>query len=125
MAQPLPGAYCNSEEVKQTMRTRTVKLFWMQRRSVTAAKVGHLDTLPATQFYMKTILLKTILLFTCAITLFATTGCFFPGGRGGGRGWHDRGEVIVAPSAVAQQQVPEVIVAPPIVEVRAPEVVVR
>jgi hypothetical protein len=69
--------------------------------------------------------MKLILLFTCAITLIMTTGCFFPG-RGGDRGWHghDRGEVILAPSAVAMQA-PEVIVTPPLVKVSAPEVVVR
>jgi Ser-tRNA(Ala) deacylase AlaX len=66
--------------------------------------------------------MKTILLLTCVTTLFATTGCFFPG-RGGGH-WHDRGELIVPNSAVAVR-VPEVIVAPPLIEASAPEVVVR
>jgi Ser-tRNA(Ala) deacylase AlaX len=66
--------------------------------------------------------MKKILLFTCAITLITTTGCFFPG-RGGGH-WHDRGELIV-PHAEVATRTPEVIVAPPLVEVRAPEVVLR
>jgi Ser-tRNA(Ala) deacylase AlaX len=66
--------------------------------------------------------MKKILLFTCAITLITTTGCFFPG-RGGGH-WHDRGELIVPRTAVAVRA-PEVIVAPPLVEASEPEVVVR
>jgi Ser-tRNA(Ala) deacylase AlaX len=89
----------------------------MQRRSEIAAIERNIETLPVCKLNM-----KTILLFTCIVTLITTTGCFFPG-RGGGH-WHDRGEVIVAPSAVAVQA-PEVIVAPPLVEVQAPEVVVR
>ena len=69
--------------------------------------------------------MKKILLFTCVIALFTTTGCIFPG-RGDHRGHdHDRDRgAVVAPSAVAVQ-VPEVNVAPPLVEVRVPEVVVR
>lgn len=67
--------------------------------------------------------MKLILLFTCAITLLTTTGCFFPG-RGGGRGWHERGELKVAnPALIARA--PEVIVAPSLVTVNAPDVVVR
>jgi hypothetical protein len=66
--------------------------------------------------------MKMILLFTCVITLLTTTtGCFFPGR--GGRGWHDRGEVIVARPAVAVRA-PEVFVAPKLVTENAPEVVV-
>jgi hypothetical protein len=66
--------------------------------------------------------MKTILLFACVITLLTTTGCFFPG-RGGHR-WHERGELNVAPSAIVVRA-PAVIVAPPLLEVRAPEVVAR
>jgi hypothetical protein len=66
--------------------------------------------------------MKMILLFTCVITLITTTGCFFPGR--GGRGWHDRGEVIVARPAFAVRA-PEVIVAPTLVAVNTPEAMVR
>jgi len=65
---------------------------------------------------------KLFLFLAGVATLITTTGCFFPG-RGGGH-WHDRGEVIVAPSAVAVQT-PEVLIGPPLVVESAPEVVVR
>jgi hypothetical protein len=68
--------------------------------------------------------MKKILLLTCAITLLTTTGCFYPGRGPGWHHWHERGEVIVAPSTVAAR-VPEVIVTPPLAEPNAPEVVVR
>jgi hypothetical protein len=71
--------------------------------------------------------MKMILLFTCAITLITTTGCFYGHGGGGwhdGHGWHDRGELI-APTPAYAVRAPEVIVAPPVVAVNAPQVVVR
>jgi hypothetical protein len=44
--------------------------------------------------------MKMLFLLFCAITLATTTGCFFPGGRGGG-GWHGRrGDVDVATPVV-------------------------
>jgi hypothetical protein len=43
--------------------------------------------------------MKMILLFTCAITLFTTTGCMYPG-RGGGD-WHRRGDADTAPPVAA------------------------
>ena len=46
---------------------------------------------------------KTILLFTCALTLLATSGCLVADGGGGGHGhWHHGGRsaVIVGPPAV-------------------------
>ena len=58
--------------------------------------------------------MKTILLFTCAILLLATTGCIFPGDRGGGGREHARFE-----------HHDEAVVGPPVMVVRAPEVVVR
>jgi hypothetical protein len=66
--------------------------------------------------------MKKFLLFTSAVTLLTTTGCFFPG-RGGGH-WHDRGQIDVAPPIV-EARAPDVIIAPPIVDVRDPEVIVR
>lgn len=66
--------------------------------------------------------MKPFLLFTCVITLLATTGCFFPGHRGGRDHWHDRGEINVAPTVV-EAQAPKIIVAPPVAEVRAPEAI--
>jgi hypothetical protein len=75
--------------------------------------------------------MKIVLLFTCAITLLTTTGCFFPGRGGGGGHWHDRGEVngarpvvaVVTPELmkaplIAAQPAPEVIEAPPVVAAR-------
>ena len=53
--------------------------------------------------------MKTILLFTCFITLLSSTGCIV---ADGGRRHHE--EVR-----------PEVIVGPPVVLVRPPEVIVR
>jgi len=36
--------------------------------------------------------MRIILLFLCAVTLLAATGCIFPGGGGGGgRGYPDHG----------------------------------
>ncbi len=46
--------------------------------------------------------MKIILLFTCALTLLATTGCLVSDG-GGGRGrWHrgGRSSVIIGPPSV-------------------------
>ena len=57
--------------------------------------------------------MKKILLFAGIFTLLSTTGCIFPGGERGGHG-HARYERHDA-----------VIVGPPIVEVRAPELIVR
>jgi hypothetical protein len=92
----------------------------MQRRSVTAAiEERNIEALPKRKFSM-----KIILLLTCVVTLLTTTGCFFPGPGRGWHHWHDRGEVIVAPSTVAAR-VPEVIVSPPLAEPQGPEVVVR
>jgi hypothetical protein len=93
-------------------------MYW---RSVTAATVRNLAILPVLKLNM-----KMILLFTCAITLLATTGCYYPGHGhgGGGRDWHGRAEIIVAPRAVVARA-PDVIVAPLVVAVNAPEVVVR
>lgn len=84
---------------------------------MTAATVRNLETLPVRNLNM-----KTILLLTCVITVLTTTGCFFPG-RGGGRGWHDRGELNVAPSAVAVRA-SQAIEEPPAVEVPNQEFVV-
>jgi hypothetical protein len=64
--------------------------------------------------------MKKLLLLTCVITIFATTGCFFPG-RGGWRGRRgDAGETapvvaVQTPVAAAPEvaaRTPEVIVAP-------------
>ena len=63
--------------------------------------------------------MKTVLLFTCVITLLTSTGCFFPG-RGGGGHWHDRGDANVAPSEVAMNA-PELMVAPLVAAEPAPE----
>jgi hypothetical protein len=54
--------------------------------------------------------MKMILLFSCVITLITTTGCLVDRSGRRGPGWHDRADVIVAP---------------PVVEVRPPEVIVR
>jgi hypothetical protein len=60
--------------------------------------------------------MKIVLLFSCVIALLtAATGCLVSGG--GGRG-HDRGHE-------SYERHPEVIVGPPVVEVRPPEVIVR
>jgi hypothetical protein len=65
--------------------------------------------------------MKTVLLFTCVITLLTSTGCFFPGRGGGGGGhWHDRGDANVAPSEVAMNA-PELMVAPLVAAEPAPE----
>jgi hypothetical protein len=65
-----------------------------------------------------------ILLLVCVITVFTTTGCFFPGpGWHHDRGWHDRGEINVAP-AVVEASVPAPDEAPPAVKAPSPEIVV-
>ena len=62
--------------------------------------------------------MKTILLFTCVITLLATSGCVFrEGGQHGHARYERHDEVIVGP--------PVVVVRPPEVILRPPAVIVR
>ena len=62
--------------------------------------------------------MKMILLFTCIISLLATTGCIVAeGGRHGHARYEHRDEVIVGP--------PVLVVRPPEVVVRPPEIIVR
>jgi hypothetical protein len=62
--------------------------------------------------------MKTILLFTCAVTLLASTGCIVAdGGRRGHARYERHDEVIVGP--------PVVVVRPPEVILRPPAVIVR
>jgi hypothetical protein len=56
--------------------------------------------------------MKIILLFTCIITLLTSSGCLVA--DGGGRGHYGRHEEVRA-----------VVVGPPVVVVRPPEVIVR
>ena len=87
----------------------------MHQRSPTAGQAlierhdsADIETVPPPKFTM-----KTILLFAAMATLLTTTGCLVAeDGRGGGRHEHYEGRS-------------EVIVGPPIVAVRAPEVIVR
>src|SRR5674476_1346958 len=61
--------------------------------------------------------MKTILLFTCVITLLTTTGCLVSeGGRHGDARYESHSEVIVGPPAVE--------VRAPVVVVRPPEIIV-
>ena len=80
---------------------------------MTAATVRNFETLTLTKLNM-----KTILLFTCVITLLTTSGCLVSeGGRHGHARYESHSEVIVGP--------PAVVVRPPIVVVRPPEIIVR
>jgi hypothetical protein len=58
--------------------------------------------------------MKSIFLFICGITLVFTSGCLVSDGRGRGPYGHARYERHA-----------DVIVGPPVIEVRAPEVIVR
>jgi hypothetical protein len=55
--------------------------------------------------------MKRLLLISSVITLVATTGCIIPEGEGHGREVHERHE--------------EVIVGPPVIVARPPEIIVR
>ena len=44
--------------------------------------------------------MKTILLFTCALTFLATSGCLVSEGGGGHWHHHERSTVIIGPPAV-------------------------
>ena len=61
---------------------------------------------------------KTLFIFG-VISLFSTTGCIFPEGRGGGRG-HDRDH-----DHARYEHHDEVVAGPPVLVVRPPEVIVR
>ena len=80
---------------------------------MTAATVRNFETLKLPKLDM-----KTILLFTCVITLLTTTGCLVSeGGRHGQARYESHSEVIVGP--------PALVVRAPVVVVRPPEIIVR
>ena len=63
-------------------------------------------------------IMKKILLLTGMVSLLSATGCIFPeGGRGGHARYEHHDAVIVGPPAV-EVRVPEVVVLPPEVIVR-------
>jgi len=70
--------------------------------------------------------MKKTLLFISVSTLLATTGCFFPGHGDGDRDrdhWHDRGETKTG-AWMVEESAPDVSVTHPVVDARAPEIVV-
>ena len=62
--------------------------------------------------------MKKTLLFTCVITLFTTTGCIFPEGGGREHARYEHHDEIRAGPPVVEMRAPEVVVRPPEVIVR-------